>query len=60
MSLGVSGVEGVGVNGGTSVTGLKPGSNYSIDILINKCAGVIYAYRGFSLPTDGKIEFHRF
>ena len=34
VGMGVGGMEGVGVNWGTPVAGLRPGRNYSIDILI--------------------------
>ena len=37
--MGVSGMEGVDVNGSTLVAGLRPGRNYSIDILIIKSTG---------------------
>ena len=39
--MGVSGMEGVDVNWGTPVAGLRPGHNYSIDILILKCTVAI-------------------
>ena len=32
-------MEGVDVNWGTQVAGLRSGRNYSIGILINKCTG---------------------
>ena len=41
VGMGVSGKEGVDVNRGTPVTGLRPGHNCSIDILIIKCTGAI-------------------
>ena len=41
MGIGVSGMEGVDVNWGTTVTGLRFGRNYSIGILIIKCTGAI-------------------
>jgi hypothetical protein len=41
VGMGVSGIEGMGVNWGTPVTGLRPGCNYSIGILIIKCTGAI-------------------
>ena len=53
VGMGVSGMEGVDVNWGTPVTELRSGRNYSIGILIIKAPGR-YAYRKFSLPTDGK------
>ncbi|CAM9569879.1 unnamed protein product [Ascophyllum nodosum] len=57
--MGVSGMEGVDVNWGTPVAGLRPGRNYSIAFSSLSAPGR-YAYRKLSLPTDGKIEFHRF
>ena len=39
--MGVDGMEGVDVNWGTPVTGLRYGRNYSIGILIIKCTGAI-------------------
>ena len=39
--MGVSGMEGVDVDRGTSVTGLRSGRKYSIVILIIKCTGAI-------------------
>ena len=41
VGMGVSGMEGVDVNWGTPVTGLRSGRNYSIGILIIKYTGVI-------------------
>ena len=41
VGMGVSGMEGVNVNWGTLVTGLRSGRNYSIDILIIKFTGAI-------------------
>ena len=51
--MGVSGMEGVDVNWGTPVTGLRSGRNYSIDILIIECTRAIRIQK-FSLPTDEK------
>ena len=53
MSIDVSSMEGVDVNWGTPVAGLRSGRNYSIGILIIKSTGR-YAYRTISLPNDGK------
>ena len=41
VGMGVSGIEGIDVNWGTPVTGLRSGRNYSIGILIIKCTGAI-------------------
>ena len=41
VGKGVGGMEGVDVNWGTPVIGLKSGRNYSIVILIIKCTGAI-------------------
>ena len=41
VGMGVSGMEGVDVNWGTPVTGLRSGRSYSIGILIIKCTGAI-------------------
>ena len=53
VSMAVDGVESVDVNGGTLVAGLRPGQNYSIDIITNECAG---PYVNIKL----KIEYYRF
>ena len=45
VSMAVDGVEGVDVNGGTPVSGLRSGQNYSIDILINECTGAISIHK---------------
>ena len=41
VGMGVGGMEGVDVNWGTPVTGLRSGRNYSISILIIECTGAI-------------------
>ena len=41
VGMGVSGMEGIDVNRGTPVAGLRPRHNYSIGILIIKSTGAI-------------------
>ena len=57
--MGVSGMEGVDVNGRTPVAGLRPGRNYSVGILIIKCAGGDTHTESSAPQLTRIIEFHR-
>ena len=41
VGMGVRGMEGIDVNWGTQVTGLRSGRNYNVGILIIKSTGAI-------------------
>ena len=53
VSMGVGGVEGVDMNEGTPVAGLRPGANIAL-VFSPTDAPRQYVYIKFSLPTDGK------
>ena len=59
VDMGVSGMDGVDVNGGTSVAGLRPGRNYSVGVLIIKCAGGDTHTESSAPQLTRIIEFHR-
>ena len=56
--MGVSGMESVDVNGGTSVAGLRPGRNYIVGILIIKCAGGDTHSESSTSQLTRIIKFH--